>query len=771
MSLPGDVRRTLQIEQLVVPILCLATAACADSNSTGGGDPTGPDEQSIATTAEEVDVSEAIVGIGEIELEGEDENLKSEDPFPLTFSAFDQPSVRELHRFSGPPGSYDRLKVELARLDSDASSPVAGHSIHISGSVVTASSGRRDFVFTSDLHRNLTADLAPPLEVDEASAGRLEQIGGLSLDPAGLFRDDEGELLNPRHPDNEERIEESIVRSLRARAGQLFSGFAFTATAEDSVPSILAHESGLLGGPVAGTSGEITGYEFTLPHAGPLSLRLDDHGLPRLLTIDETYVGLYENWRSDTVDFALLGPDGDAEVFRDLTVAGDIPALAAETSGASPAVSEASGDLDSGAINPIEDAVRGIKLGTFAACATIIDTEVSNFLTEPLVGDLADDCESGALQAAEEIDERTFEGLGLARRGTKFLLDCYGDPIGEACIRTGVETIEGMADASDVFVDERSREIEAARQALLVSSVAYVTNQDSDALSVIDGGSQTVTSTIPVGDGPQGVAFTPDGSTAYVTNGASGDVSVLDVPGGTVTGAIDVGEDPISVTFTPDGSTAYVAHFSVDDGISVIDVATGSVSGTIPVGDGPRSVAFTPDGSTAYATSDFGDYVSVIDVASESVTGTITVGELPSSVAFTPDGTTAYVPVFRKDLVAVIDVASEAVTGTISVGDRPVDVAFTPAGSTAYVVNRVATAVDSPEENGTVSVIDVASGSVTGTIQVGDLARSVAFGPDGAVAYVVNHASDDVSVIDVEAGEVVSTIPVGDAPWRVAVSP
>ena len=47
---------------------------------------------------------------------------------------------------------------------------------------------------------------------------------------------------------------------------------------------------------------------------------------------------------------------------------------------------------------------------------------------------------------------------------------------------------------------------------------AYVTNNGSNTVSVIDTATNTVVATIPVGFRPFGVAITPDGTRAYVTN-------------------------------------------------------------------------------------------------------------------------------------------------------------------------------------------------------------------------------------------------------------
>ena len=64
--------------------------------------------------------------------------------------------------------------------------------------------------------------------------------------------------------------------------------------------------------------------------------------------------------------------------------------------------------------------------------------------------------------------------------------------------------------------------------------------------------------------------------------------------------------------------------------------------------------------------------------------------------------------------------------------------------------------------NGTVSVIDIATDTVTTTINGGGMAsQRVAFTPDGAYAYVVNQNSHDVTVIETATYSVVTTIPVG----------
>src|SRR5215831_2094866 len=57
---------------------------------------------------------------------------------------------------------------------------------------------------------------------------------------------------------------------------------------------------------------------------------------------------------------------------------------------------------------------------------------------------------------------------------------------------------------------------------------AYVTNEKSDELSVIDTATDKVIATVKVGQRPRGVTVSPDGKRVYTANGNSNDLSVVD---------------------------------------------------------------------------------------------------------------------------------------------------------------------------------------------------------------------------------------------------
>jgi YVTN family beta-propeller protein len=223
------------------------------------------------------------------------------------------------------------------------------------------------------------------------------------------------------------------------------------------------------------------------------------------------------------------------------------------------------------------------------------------------------------------------------------------------------------------------------------SHTAYVTDIDDDALSVIDEATKTVTATVIVGGGPLTVAADPTTHLAYVTNGGNGTVSVINETTSTVTAIIAVGHGPDGVAMDPTSHLAYVANGG-DGTVSAINETTGTVTATIPVGADPDGVAVDPTSHTAYVANSGTSTVSVINETTGTVTATIPVGSHPAGVAVDPTSTTAYVANLGGT-VSVLDEATRTVTATVPVGADPDGVAVDPTSHTAYVANGGASTV------------------------------------------------------------------------------
>ena len=290
---------------------------------------------------------------------------------------------------------------------------------------------------------------------------------------------------------------------------------------------------------------------------------------------------------------------------------------------------------------------------------------------------------------------------------------------------------------------------------------AYITNFANDTVSVIDMATNNVTTTVPVGSGPGGVAVTSDEKMVYVANSNDGTVSVIDTGTNTVISTVNIGTEsgPTGVAVNPAGTKGYVVGNKGT--VSVIDRATNNVTATMPVGSGPGGVAITPDGTKVYVANSNDGTVSVIDTGTNNVTATINVENYLSGVAANSAGTNGYIANIVSNIISVIKMENN-VTSTSNAAGQLVGVAVNTAGTKVYVANS---------NDGTVSVIDTATNNVTATVNVGNKPAGVAVTPDGTKVCVANYGSNTVSVIDTATNTVTTTTKVGGGPCGVALNP
>ena len=191
---------------------------------------------------------------------------------------------------------------------------------------------------------------------------------------------------------------------------------------------------------------------------------------------------------------------------------------------------------------------------------------------------------------------------------------------------------------------------------------AYVANYGADTVSEIYIPSFTVTDTIDVGDGPWGVAACYDEvdetPKVYVSNNLDGTISVIsDDDVQTIT---DVGDGPLGLALTPDGAYLYVALFD-DDMVAIYKTSNRKLVKTIPTDRGPWGVAVGSDGAYVYVTNSLDDTVTVIDADSQQFLETYTVGDKPLGVACPKNGDFAYVINQTENRLSKIDIVRRTV--------------------------------------------------------------------------------------------------------------
>lgn len=309
----------------------------------------------------------------------------------------------------------------------------------------------------------------------------------------------------------------------------------------------------------------------------------------------------------------------------------------------------------------------------------------------------------------------------------------------------------------------------------------FVTNERSGTLSVIDGATQRVVATVPLGKRPRGLKVSPDGKLLYVAlsgspiagpgvdqstlppadKGADG-IGVVDLQSLKLVRVLRGVSDPEQLAVGKDGKYLYVASEDTGKGI-VMDATDGRVIATMNVGGEPEGVTLSPDGRHVYMTSEEDHHVAVIDTSANRVVANIDVGLRPRFTEFSDDGSIAYVSGENDGTITVIDTASRRRLRTLKLEGplaRPVGMAVSHDGKQLYVVTG---------RGQKLLALDPETGKVLASVDVGPRPWGVAISPDGRTLYTANGNSNDVSVVDVATFRVTKRIPVGDTPWGLVI--
>jgi YVTN family beta-propeller protein len=206
------------------------------------------------------------------------------------------------------------------------------------------------------------------------------------------------------------------------------------------------------------------------------------------------------------------------------------------------------------------------------------------------------------------------------------------------------------------------------------------------------------------------------------------------------------------------GAEAFITDQTGDE-VSVLDLGSKQVVARIPVLGKPAGIAMSHDGRTAYVTSTEGKYVSVIDTASRNIVAKITIPDTPLGIAAA--GRFIYVAGFYQPRLYKIDLATGTIAATVEVGASPSGVAVTPDGAMIVTADR---------DDNQISIIDAKTFARKGIVKVGTHPFGVTIDARGARAYTANVESNDVSVVDLAAGTLLGSVAVGKRPYAVALA-
>ena len=290
--------------------------------------------------------------------------------------------------------------------------------------------------------------------------------------------------------------------------------------------------------------------------------------------------------------------------------------------------------------------------------------------------------------------------------------------------------------------------------------LAYVTNENSNVVTVIDRSTDRVVDVIEVGRQPKGIVVAPDSSRAYIVNAGSSNLTVLDVKTNRIlhTANLEIAGNSTDIAIHPNGRILYIANTALNS-VTVIDATSFLTLDLIPVDRQPVALAVDPTGTRLLVANMGANTVSVIDTGKNRVITTIAVEFQPISVSMDPGGGRAFVTHLRSLKTAVIALGTLRVTARLNTGPAT---AVLPDG----ISRRVFVAQLSGNRLG---LFDPNIDAELGSTAVGVEPNRIALDLDRGKIYVVNRGSDSVTVVDRNSRIVKTEIPTTKRPFGIAI--
>jgi len=267
--------------------------------------------------------------------------------------------------------------------------------------------------------------------------------------------------------------------------------------------------------------------------------------------------------------------------------------------------------------------------------------------------------------------------------------------------------------------------------AISTAGVAYVTSLDGF-LSRADLPATSFGITVPVGQVPTDVAFDPSGARAYVTNQFSRNVGIVDVATNTQVDVIPVNGDAFRVAVTPSGQRLYVTTNA--NNLLVIELPSKTVRLEYALGGPGNGLVFHPNGVLLYGTT-MGGVVYEINTVTDSARALLTTGVL-QDLAIAHDGSELYIAKEDGNL-EIRDAASGALITELSAAAGAFGLRLSPDGRQLYAGIVF---------GGTVRVLDRATRAVVRSIPISD-PRRIAFDRYGTTALITSQSTNTVHVV------------------------
>lgn len=270
--------------------------------------------------------------------------------------------------------------------------------------------------------------------------------------------------------------------------------------------------------------------------------------------------------------------------------------------------------------------------------------------------------------------------------------------------------------------------------ALPDGSLLYVTNQQSDCVSVYEMNDYIRVAQVAVGDQPQGISCSPDGEYMYVCCYMSGTLVTIDTGDNTVVGEVPVPVYCSSVLSPPPGNRLYILRPAVRQ-LFAMDVSTGLITDTLLLEGTPGDIVASQDGERLYLTDRSRSKLIFVETEGFTVEREVSTAGLSEGLVISDEGL-LFCSMSNGRLFVINGISGEVVH-LFSPGYHGFGLGVLPGTDYIYIADT--------GEN-VVCTVDGSTGGLLG-VRTEDSPSDIVCMPDGERIGILSHDFNDVTIL------------------------
>jgi YVTN family beta-propeller protein len=294
------------------------------------------------------------------------------------------------------------------------------------------------------------------------------------------------------------------------------------------------------------------------------------------------------------------------------------------------------------------------------------------------------------------------------------------------------------------------------------AATLLVLNKEDATLAIVDPASGKILGRVPTGEGPHEVAT--DGKLAFVGNYGTGpapgkSISVIDLASKKELRRVDVSplQRPHGI-FASGGKVYFTAE--ANKLVARYDPVSNQIDWMMGTGlNSTHMVMLTRDGSKMFTSNIGSDAIAILERGSNPMNWNMTVvpvGKGPEAIEVSPDEKEIWTAHSRDGGVSIIDIATKKVTGTIDVHTKRSNrLKITPDGKRILITDL---------EAAELVVLDRDTRHEIKRMKLGKSPEGILIVPDGSRAYIAVNGDNYLAVLDLKTLELTGRVSTGNGP-------